>query len=51
MFNKNNKDAKSHHIANAQLSHINILAGNMLKNINDAKIAKTITTKVVAIYV
>jgi hypothetical protein len=51
IFNKYNKEANRPHIANAQLSHINIFAGNILKNINDAKIAITITTKVVAIYV
>ena len=41
--------AKSHHIAKAPLSHINIFAGNILKNINEAKTAQTITTNVVAI--
>ena len=43
--------ANSHHIAKAPLSHIKIFAGKILKNINEAKTAHTITTKVVAIYV
>jgi hypothetical protein len=51
MFNKNTRDANNHHTANAQLSHINIFAGNILKNINEASIAITIITNVVAIYV
>jgi hypothetical protein len=51
IFNKYNNDANKPHIAKAQLSHINIFAGKILKNIKDAKIAITITTKVVAIYV
>ncbi|OQB40127.1 MAG: hypothetical protein BWY04_01444 [candidate division CPR1 bacterium ADurb.Bin160] len=48
IFNKYNSEASSHHIAKAPLSHINIFAGNMLKNIKDAKMAVTITTNVVA---
>ena len=51
IFKRYIKAANSHHIANAQLSHINIFAGNILKNINDAKTAQTITTNVVAMYV
>lgn len=43
--------ANNHHIAKAPLSHINIFAGKILKNINDAKTAQTITTNVVAMYV
>lgn len=43
--------AKSHHIEKAPLSHMKIFAGNILKNINDAKTAHTITTNVVAMYV
>jgi hypothetical protein len=49
IFSKYSNEATNHHIAKAPLSHINIFAGNMLKNIKDAKTAVTIITKVVAI--
>ena len=51
IFSKYNNEASNHHIAKAQLSHIKIFAGNILKNIKDAKMAVTMTTNVVAIYV
>ena len=51
MFKRYISAANSPHIAKAPLSHINIFAGKILKNINDAKTAQTITTNVVAIYV
>ena len=51
IFNKYIRVANNHHIANAPLSPIKIFAGNILKNINDAKTAPTIVTNVVAIYV
>jgi hypothetical protein len=43
--------ANNPHIAKAPLSHIKIFAGKILKNINEAKTAQTITTNVVAMYV
>ena len=51
IFNRYISVANNHPIANAPLSHIKIFAGNILKNINDAKTAQTITTNVVAMYV
>jgi len=42
-------EARNHHRANAQLSHINILAGLILKNINATKTAIIIAMTVVAI--
>lgn len=51
IFNKYINDASNPHNAKAQLSHINIFAGKILKNINDAKTAQTITTNVVEMYV
>lgn len=49
IFSKNTREANNHHMAKAQLSHINILAGNTLKNINAAKTAITMATNVLAI--
>ncbi|MBQ2600583.1 hypothetical protein II582_04415 [bacterium] len=49
IFNKYISVANNHPIANAPLSHIKIFAGNILKNINDAKTAQTMVTNVVAI--
>ena len=51
IFNKYINAANNPHIAKAPLSPINILAGKILKNINDAKTAQIITTNVVAMYV
>ena len=51
MFKRYISAANNPHIAKAPLSHINIFAGNILKNMNDAKTAQTITTNVVAMYV
>jgi hypothetical protein len=42
-------EARNHHRAKAQLSHMNILAGLILKNMNATKIAIKIAITVVAI--
>jgi hypothetical protein len=46
-----NSAANNHHIASAQLSPINILAGLILKNKNAINIATIIAITAVAIYV
>ena len=50
MFNKYAVAAMSHPNANAQLSHINILAGLILKNMKATKVAAHIHNTVVARY-
>ena len=50
MFNRYAVDAINHHKAKAQLSHIKILAGLILKNMNATNVATHIHNTVVAKY-
>jgi hypothetical protein len=50
IFSKYAVEAISHHRAKAQLSHIKIFAGFILKNINATKVAMQIQITVVAKY-
>lgn len=50
IFNKNVVAAMSHHCANAQLSHIKILAGFILKNMKATRVEIHIHNTVVAKY-
>ena len=50
IFNKYVVAAISHHKANAQLSHINTLAGLILKNMNATNVEAHIHNTVVARY-